>query len=197
MQLCEQQAIALVQAAPGGRQAGARGAGGPVATPPGGPAVGGGCRAVVQAAASTRPAPSNPENPTVALMLLVTKRGSFVPARTPAFAVTADDPRLHVACRPFQFRWRAPGHIAHVLVGSGLADKAFDRGAQPEEDSAEPVSEPEVDAAAVERPPSAILNGAHGLVTFGFHLGEAPAGIDHFLSTLALDDQRDLAWQPR
>jgi hypothetical protein len=81
------------------------------------------------------------------------------------------------------------------LIGSGLADEAFDRGTQFEKDAAEPVSQPEVDAAVVEGPPCTVLNGSHCVVTLGFELGEAPARIHHFLSTFTLDYERDSAWQ--
>jgi hypothetical protein len=81
------------------------------------------------------------------------------------------------------------------LVGSSLADKASDRRMQPEEDSAEAVSQPQVDTAVLEWPPSTILNGSHGVVVFRFERSDAPTRIHHLLSTFALDDQRDPAWQ--
>jgi hypothetical protein len=94
-----------------------------------------------------------------------------------------------------QFGWRAPGRISNVLIRVGLADKASERGTQPEEDATEAVSQPEVDTAVLKGPPGTVLNGSHSGVTFRFERGEAPARIYHFLSSFALDDERDSAWQ--
>jgi hypothetical protein len=81
------------------------------------------------------------------------------------------------------------------LIGSGLADEASDRRAQPEENAAETVTQPQVDTAVLERPPSTVLNGSDGVVAFGFERSEAPARIHDFVSSFALDDECDSARQ--
>ncbi len=124
-----------------------------------------------------------------------TSRRSWRRWRGPPVAVTIDDFRFHVACSPFQLGWCVPGRVPHVLIGSGLADETSDRRTQPEEDATEPVSQPHVETAILERPPSTVLNGSHGAVAFGFERSEAPARIHHVVSTFAIDDERDSAWQ--